>query len=257
MKKQFILPCLLLLSFTLLPIKACGGYSGDYSEYSSDYKYDELKEVPHEWDGHTPTDEEISEWVNNNSNSEEFNEEDFQVPEVPSELLKIMELVGKINDVYVALIKDLEEYNNRNLEVVANKLGQSMDLFNEAILEEEELKELEDLDSEDFPTNCEDALRHGFKVFSKAISMLERRQCTVRTTRRCIPVEISEKYVPQLKELYKELETVVFADKDEDGSLDLCKYWDENLNWEDEEPPVHNMEDHPNPEDFKNLENLQ
>lgn len=157
-------------------------------------------------------------------NDEEFDEEDFDIPE-PQNYERILEIVNEIEKVYTELLAELEDYNNKNLKKVTNKLEDCVDIFSEAMGETEE----------EFPKSCEDAIKWGLKVFNRAISLLEQRKCDeINITRRCIPSEIADKYIPQLKELYTELEEEVLADEDEDGAPDICKYWEE---WEDEDPP--------------------
>lgn len=222
MKIRFLLPCLLLLATLFLQVKAHEDFEGNYTDYSSNYSHEEMHEDSiHE---HPVPSEGWSEEDISNFNDEEFDEEDWDMPE-PQDYERILAIVKKIEEVYLALSAELEEYHNRNLSKVVDKLDSCVDIFSEAMGE----------DQEKLPTSCEDGIRWGFKIFSRAISLLEQRKCdSVNITRRCIPAEIADKYIPQLKELYTELEEEVLSDEDEDGVPDVCKYWEE---WEDEDHP--------------------
>lgn len=202
MKKQLLLICLLSLTVAFLPVRA---YEmpppEDYHDYSN-YNPEAMKDegIVEEYDMPPP-------------------------PEMPDQS-RLLELVNEVNEVLLALMEEVEQYHNRNLKSAVSKLDRCVELFTDAMNESNDGR----------PDSCEEGLRYGFKVFSKAISILEQRQCKEVVTRKCIPQEIGQKYIPELKELYVELEEEVFRDENEDGSPDVCKYWEE-WNPEDHRAP--------------------
>lgn len=228
MKIQLLIPTLILLVTLSLPVTANGDFEGSHPETypSPGFSHEGHESISEGWssEDHPYTEEGYSDYYD-----EDFDEEDFDMEE---DIATILEIIREIEEVYMQMRAEIEEYHNRSLDKVVNKLDDCVDIFNETMGETEE----------EFPTTCEEGITWGLKVFSKAISLLEKRRCDdVNITRRCIPQEIADKYIPQLKELYEELEEEVLWDEDEDGTPDICKYWEE---WEDDEEHSPPSEEH-------------
>ena len=214
MKIQYLILCFILFGVLSLPAQAQENYEENYSDYSS-------SNMPEEWNPENRP--YTGEGDYSDFNEGDFDEEDFDMPESPN-IERILEIISEIEEVYMELSAELEEYHNKTLKKVTNKLDDCIDSFSEIMSEVEE----------EVPTNCEDGIKWGLKIFSKAISLLGQRKCSPVsiTTRRCIPAEIVDNYVPRLKELYAELEKEVLADDDEDETPDICSYFEE---WEEED----------------------
>lgn len=238
--RLLILPCLLLLIVSYLPVKAYEGYDPNYS---SSHPYEGMEgehpTPPEGTEGEYPTPPEG--WSPDNTS---YSEEDFDMPE-SEKFERIFAIIMKIEEVFMALQAELEEHYNKNLNKVVHRLEDCVDIFNELTSEGEE----------ELPTTCEDGIKWGLRMFSKAISLLEKRKCDAVgiLSKRCIPVEIADKYVPKLRELYAELEKEVLADENEDGSPDVCDLFEK---WEGDEEDWENHDHPPLPEEYSHS-NLQ
>lgn len=111
------------------------------------------------------------------------------------------------------LLAEFEETPVRALQIVANKINKVVRHVNKAI---EHALEGE-------PEPCDDDLSDAATSLEKVIDLFESRQCrSTRLSRRCIPKEIVQTYLPDFEDLFDLIEETVSIDDNEDGLADVC-----------------------------------